>query len=279
MIGRGWSVVCDDARNWLSWTKEGQLDSIVTSPPYGKGMRYAHDYNAVKLEDYKDWSSEWMHYALKAVKPGGLLALNLGRRFKDNSMLTYHWDAVSAARDVGWMFIDEFIWYKPNANPFKGRLATDAHEYVFIFATSYPFYEGGPDELRKPYASDTANRYQRKFDNHGVVKGVKNSNSHRKINPKGARGHSVLQHGIGGRRGQTNPHPAPMSMRLAEDLVKLTCPEGGTVGDPFCGSATTGIAALMNGRKFLGCDADERWAKLSMEYMNQLELVLANEGV
>jgi site-specific DNA-methyltransferase (adenine-specific) len=29
--------------------------------------------------------------------------------------------------------------------------------------------------------------------------------------------------------------------------------------DPFCGSATTGVAAILNGRKFIGIDADETY--------------------
>jgi site-specific DNA-methyltransferase (adenine-specific) len=29
--------------------------------------------------------------------------------------------------------------------------------------------------------------------------------------------------------------------------------------DPFCGSATTGVSALLNGRRFIGIDAEEKY--------------------
>ena len=29
--------------------------------------------------------------------------------------------------------------------------------------------------------------------------------------------------------------------------------------DPFCGSGTTGVAALLNGRKFIGIDAEKTY--------------------
>jgi site-specific DNA-methyltransferase (adenine-specific) len=31
--------------------------------------------------------------------------------------------------------------------------------------------------------------------------------------------------------------------------------------DPFCGSGTTGVAALLNGRKFIGIDAEVEYLK------------------
>lgn len=43
------------------------------------------------------------------------------------------------------------------------------------------------------------------------------------------------------------------------DLLSLLCritPEGGTVLDPFAGSATTALACLATGRRFIGCEID-----------------------
>ena len=39
-------------------------------------------------------------------------------------------------------------------------------------------------------------------------------------------------------------------------LVRLTAPPGGLVLDPFCGSGTTGIAATLEHRRFLGLELD-----------------------
>ena len=43
---------------------------------------------------------------------------------------------------------------------------------------------------------------------------------------------------------------------MAEIVKRFTKP-GDTVLDPFCGGGTTGVAALKNGRKFIGVDIDE----------------------
>jgi site-specific DNA-methyltransferase (adenine-specific) len=41
------------------------------------------------------------------------------------------------------------------------------------------------------------------------------------------------------------------------DLLKRVSQPGQTIFDPFAGAATTGVAALANGRSFIGCDVDE----------------------
>lgn len=47
---------------------------------------------------------------------------------------------------------------------------------------------------------------------------------------------------------------APMSLGVAERFVCWFCPPTGKVGDMFCGTSTTGHAALIHGRQFTGCD-------------------------
>ena len=54
-----------------------------------------------------------------------------------------------------------------------------------------------------------------------------------------------------------NNHPTVKPLSLMRYLVRLTStPTGGVVLDPFMGSGTTGIAALQEGRKFIGIELD-----------------------
>jgi site-specific DNA-methyltransferase (cytosine-N4-specific) len=54
-------------------------------------------------------------------------------------------------------------------------------------------------------------------------------------------------------------HPAAMTFTAADNCVKIGCRPGGTVFDPFCGSGTSGAAALSNGCHFWGCDLSEHY--------------------
>ena len=52
---------------------------------------------------------------------------------------------------------------------------------------------------------------------------------------------------------------------IVEPLIVSACPPGGLVLDPFAGSGTTGVAARMLGREFLGIEAREDYAAIARE--------------
>lgn len=60
-----------------------------------------------------------------------------------------------------------------------------------------------------------------------------------------------------------NPHPTVKPLALMRWLVGLVCPPGGLVLDPFCGSGTTGCAALLEDRRFLGIEIDPGFTKVA----------------
>lgn len=57
-----------------------------------------------------------------------------------------------------------------------------------------------------------------------------------------------------------NAHPTVKPLALMRWVVRLATPPGGTVLDPFCGSGSTGCAAVLEGRRFLGIERDEQYA-------------------
>lgn len=60
-----------------------------------------------------------------------------------------------------------------------------------------------------------------------------------------------------------NTHPTVKSVDLMRWLVRLVTPKGGTVLDPFAGSGTTGVAAIMEGFDFIGIEREEKFFKLA----------------
>jgi hypothetical protein len=64
-------------------------------------------------------------------------------------------------------------------------------------------------------------------------------------------------------RGEGNNHPTVKPLALLEWLVRLVCPPGGLVLDPFAGSATTGVACLRTGRRFVGVEKDAGYHEIA----------------
>ena len=60
-----------------------------------------------------------------------------------------------------------------------------------------------------------------------------------------------------------NAHPTVKPLDLMRWLIRLATPPDGLVLDPFCGSGTTGIAAILEDRRFLGIELDHDHANVA----------------
>lgn len=73
-------------------------------------------------------------------------------------------------------------------------------------------------------------------------------------------------------------HITQKPVEIMRQLVQI-CPEGGTVLDPFTGSGTTGIAALREGRRFVGVELSSHYATIAerrlQAELSQDEMTLA----
>ena len=72
----------------------------------------------------------------------------------------------------------------------------------------------------------------------------------------------TMGNGIGGQPNQQiennkNIHPTVKPIALMRYLVKLVTPPNGTVLDPFLGSGTTAVAAILEGFNWMGCEMTE----------------------
>lgn len=78
-------------------------------------------------------------------------------------------------------------------------------------------------------------------------------------------GSAGIKHaGAGARRGtRRNSHPTVKSVALMTWLIKLIAPPGGIVLDPFAGSGTTGVAAILSGFRFIGCEFSEEYLPIT----------------
>jgi site-specific DNA-methyltransferase (adenine-specific) len=72
-----------------------------------------------------------------------------------------------------------------------------------------------------------------------------------------------------------NPHPTVKPLDLIRWLIRLACPPGGLVLDPFCGSGSTGAAAVLEDREFVGIEKDHGYVEIAEA---RIEHRAANRG-
>jgi DNA modification methylase len=80
-------------------------------------------------------------------------------------------------------------------------------------------------------------------------------------------------------KGRHNPHPTVKPIAVMAWLIRLVTPPGGVVLDPWCGSGSTGCAAVKQGFRFIGCELDANYAKVAEARIQHWETNHANKEV
>lgn len=80
---------------------------------------------------------------------------------------------------------------------------------------------------------------------------------------------SVLR--FGRRTGRTVRHPTEKPVDLLAELIESSSRVGDLVFDPFAGVGSTGVAAILRGRRALLVEVDERYATIAAERLQQAE--------
>jgi site-specific DNA-methyltransferase (adenine-specific) len=66
-------------------------------------------------------------------------------------------------------------------------------------------------------------------------------------------------------------HFATFPLELAEQLVLATTERGDLVLDPFAGTATSGVAAIRNGRRYVGIELNPEYAKMAANRLSSAD--------
>jgi len=90
----------------------------------------------------------------------------------------------------------------------------------------------------------------------------------------------VLHGGAVNADGGKREHPTQKPIQVMIEAIRWAAPKAETILDPYCGSATTGIAAIRLGRKFVGIECEEKYFDVAIrritEAYRQADLFIPN---
>ena len=248
-------LIHGDARD-LSFLPAESIHLAVTSPPYWNLKRYnEHDDQLGHIDDYEQFLDElekvWRHL-FRVLVPGGRLVCVVGdvcvsrRRFGRHLVFPLHADISVRCRKIGFDNLNPIIWHK---------IANASYEV-----------SNGSKFLGKPYEPNAIIKndieyilMQRKPG--GYRRPTNEQRRESKIEKKDFDQWFQQIWNIPG--ASTRNHPAPFPLELAARLVCMFSFTGDTVLDPFCGSATTLIAAMKNGRNSVGVEIDRHYCRMA----------------
>ncbi len=193
------------------------------------------------------------------------------RILKDTGSIYYHCDPtashyVKLLLDIIFgkkNFRNEIIWsYQGTANPkthFKRK-----HDIILFYAKNAKavFFDnlGSSEEI-----SEFSKSKFTKADDNGKYKEIrhKDGSVHKQYMRNIQRCRDVWEMPIiNAMAKERTGYPTQKPLALLERIIKASCPEGGLVLDPFCGCATTCVAAQNLSRKWIGIDTEEHAVKV-----------------
>ena len=260
------TLICDDSRHVLEEYK-GQVDLIVTSPPYADARR--NHYDSVHPDDFADWFLTFHDSFYDALKPSGSLVINIKDRVVNGVRHRYVWHTIEKLCEKGWYAIDDYIWHK--TNPMPGYWPTrlrDGWEYCFHLAKQRkPYFNA--DAVRKPIGDWAETRLNKLGKNDTSRHNSANKSGFgrdlsRWVGKKTVLPSNVISSAVVGKNKQ---HPAVFPLDIPRFFIKLLSPEYGLVIDPFGGSGTTGLVALQENRHCILIDNNQKYYEIALERM------------
>jgi DNA modification methylase len=248
------------------------VDAIITDPPYGLSfMGKKWDYEVPSVDIWKE--------CLRVLKPGGHL-------LSFSSAKTYHRMACNV-EDAGFEIRDQIMWVYGSGFPKSTNQLKPSHEPIVMARKGGKKQELRIDECR----IGNEKRFNLAAGNHKNGNAYNMSKTGMPENVEGreciGRWPANLIHdgniniesfnrffycakASNSDRGKGNNHPTVKPIDLMRYLIRLVCPVGSVVLDPFMGSGTTGKAALEEGMEFIGIEQSAEYMDISKKRLTNV---------
>ncbi len=270
-----------DSRALLRGLPDSSVDLIVTSPPFS--LLRPKSYGNESQSEYVSWLSEFGSLAKRVLKESGSFVLEVGGAYQRGRPVRslYNYRVLLEFCDVlGYELAEEFFWFNPARIPSpiewvnKRKIrAKDAVNPIWWFSkTDAPKADirrvrvdysprmrellRDPEAFYKPGTRPSAHRVGKGFatDNGGALP----SNLLPFANTESTSTYLRACRLLG-----ADPHPARFPAQIPRFFVKFLTEPGDIVVDIFSGSNTTGRVAEDEGRRWLSCDLNADFARLS----------------
>ncbi|MBU1297924.1 MAG: HEAT repeat domain-containing protein [Bacteroidetes bacterium] len=258
-------VVNGDVREILQAVPDDSIHLTFTSPPYYN----ARDYSVYpSYKAYLHFLADVFEKVHRVTKEGRFFVLNtspiiIPRVSRQHSSRRYPipFDIHPFLTEMGWEFIDDIVWLKPEASVKNRNAGFLQHRKPLAYkpnpVTEYLMvYRKKSDKL----IDWNIREYEWKTVKESKVLGDYETSNVWRIDPTFAKNHSAV-----------------FPVELCNEVIKFYSFKGDVVFDPFAGSGTVGIAANALERHFFLTEKDEKYFQVIKTNLGNKSLFSNNE--
>jgi adenine-specific DNA-methyltransferase len=222
---------------------------IVTSPPYNLGKEYER---RLSLADYLAQQERVIEHCYRVLHPQGSLCWQVGNFVDDGEIIPLDVKLFPLFESLGLRMRNRIVWQfghgLHSTKRFSGR-----YEVIMWFTRSDE-YTFNLDAVREPQ------KYPEKKHFKGPKRGQLSGN------PLGKNPSDVWEiPNVKANHVEKTEHPCQFPVELIERLVLALTDPGDWVLDPFLGTGTTAVAALMHQRRAVGAEIVSRYVEVARE--------------
>ncbi len=244
--------ICD-VFEFLANLKDESVELAIIDPPYNLSVA---EWDTFKSEaEFLEFSFSWMEAFLPKLKKSGSFYI-FNTPFNAANFVAF---LQGKAEFLNWI-----VWHKKDGFSACKRRFNNAQEAILFYAKSKK-YLFDCESVRVPYES--VERME-----HAKTKGILKNGKRWFPNPNGKLCTDVWEFAstrhtnkVGGKTQKQN-HPTPKPKAMIERMVKASSREGDLVLDLFSGSGVVCEVAFELGRKFVGCEMNEKYIKESLKW-------------
>jgi site-specific DNA-methyltransferase (adenine-specific)/site-specific DNA-methyltransferase (cytosine-N4-specific) len=262
------------------------VDLIITSPPYADRRRSS--YGGIHPGKYVEWFLPISEQLFRVLKPTGSFILNIKENVRNGERETYVIELILALRKQGWLWTEEYCWYKKNSYPGKWpNRFRDSWERCLHF-TKQKKFKMYQDAVKIPIGEWAKQRFKSMTEkdfvrhisqtNSKFGRNVSNWLNRRKVYP-----HNVLvfekEHCVEpntvihfATECSNRNHSAAFPIELPSWFIKLFTKKNDVVLDPFMGVGTTAIAATLLERSYIGIESLFEYVEEARRNIGELEI-------
>jgi DNA modification methylase len=263
-----WSLDESDAVAWMRGLPDACLDAIVTDPPYPEIDR---EYGRLSEADWRTLMDAICTEARRVIKPrGSMVAILQPNSERVGRMRSWLWHFMADWSDR-WGVVQDAWWWNHTATP-----TVHAHRTRGLMRPSVKacVWLGNPDCYRDQTAvlwTETEGNESARQEGRALHKMPGGLTIRRErcgmaaLERGGVTPYNLLPiaNADSGTSAGSEGHGAGTPYDLAAWWTRYLCPEGGVCADPFTGSGTMGMAALRQGRRFVGCEGFARYVPIA----------------